>query len=203
MKNLFFFSLLILINFGCKKPKDKSENSLLPKERLALDTLKNDIPNIIIKDTLISTFDFKSMLNKLKNVKHTKDKHHDWMFNKASTLRTSLELNFTDFRVKSTSYTYKKDCVFYLHTLKHTNDSISIKPFLENAQGKPTEGYTTERVLIFAMKNDKEANFIDIPSNWNFLKLQGELIDLLYDTIDSDVILCENIKLCQYKDLRK
>ena len=185
-----------------KEPKNKSKNNI-PKEQIALDTLTNNVSNITIKNTLVSTFDFKRMLNTLENVKHTKDEHHDWMFNNARTLRTSLELNFTDFRVKSTSYTYKKDCVFYLHTLKHTNDSISIKPFLENAQGKPTEGYTTERVLIFAMKNNKEANFIDIPANWNFLKLEGELIDLLYDTIDSDVILCENIKLCQYKDLRK
>lgn len=203
MKNHLIILLLILSNFGCKEPnKDNSKNSA-PKEQIALDTLKDNVPSIIIKDTLASVFDFKKVLNTLKDVKHTKDKHKDWMFNKARTLRTSLQLNFTDFKIKSTSYTYKKDCVFYLHTLSHTNDSISIKPFLENAQGKPTEGYTGERVLIFAMKNNKIANFIDIPANWNYIELKEELLDILNKNINSDVIECYRTKECIYKDLRK
>ena len=202
MKKHLLFLLLILINLGCKEQKVKSEKNI-HKEQIALDTLKDNVSIITIKNTLTSTFNFKQLLSTLENVKHTKNKHQDWMSNSIGFMDRLIDLNQNEVAIKTTSYTYKKDCVFYLHTLKHTNDSISIKPFLENAQGKPTEGYTTERVLIFAMKNNKEANFIDIPANWNFLKSEGELIELLYYTIDSDVILCENIKLCQYKDLRK
>lgn len=38
--------------------------------------------------------------------------------------------------MKSTSYTYKNKCVFYLHELKHKDDMQSIKTFLENGVGE-------------------------------------------------------------------
>ncbi len=202
MKNYLIFLLLILINFGCKEPNNKSKNSI-PKEQTALDTLNDNVPINTIKDTLACTFDLKKVLNTLKDVKYTKDKCQDWMSNRIGFMDRLIDLNRYNVVVKTTSYTYKKDCIFYLHTLSHTNDSISIKPFVENAQGKRTEGYTQNRVLIFAMKNDKEANFIDIPEKMNPLKLRKELLEILYKNIDSDVIECNRTENCKYKDLRK
>ncbi len=197
----YAFLLLALLFFGCKQIK-KTKTTEVVTEKIAVDTTST-INEIEIKDTLMGNLNFKKTLSSIKYVKHTKDKHQDWMFDRASTLKPSLKLDYSDFKVKSTSYTYKKDLKFYLHTLTHTNDTISIKPFLENAQGKPTEGYTRERVLIFAMKNDNQANFIDIPEKLNPLKLREELLDTLYKRIDSDVIECYRSKKCVYKDLRK
>ena len=93
--------------------------------------------------------------------------------------------------------------VFYLHDVKHSNSSMSIKSFLENVQGKPTEGYTGERILMFAMKTNTVANFIDIPANWNYIELKEELLEILYKNINSDIIECYGTKKCVYKDLRK
>lgn len=53
------------------------------------------------------------------------------------------------------------------------------------------------------MKNDKEANYIDIPANWNHVELKEELLATLYSKINSDVIICNRTKPCRYKDLRK
>ncbi len=199
MKKVVIVLGMLSIVFGCKLAKEESEQQVVvaPKEKAVQEVVAP------IKNTLRTTFDLKNVLDTIAGIRHTKDKHQDWMFDRASTLKPSLELDYKDFKVRSTSYTYKKDCVFYLHTIQHTNDTISIQRFLENAQGKRTEGYTGERILIFAMLNDKQANFIDIPANWNHVALKEELVAILYDRIDSDVIACYRTKKCEYKDLRK
>lgn len=204
MKKNVVLVIFIFLILSCKK-SNKNHSAAIVTEKVIKDTIltNNENKKVEVKDTLTSIFDFKKILQTIKSVKNTKDKHKDWMFNRARTLRSSLEIEYDEFKVKSTSYTYKDSCVLYLHNISHTNNSIPIKPFIEKLQGKRTEGYTSERILIFAMKNDKEANFIDIPANWNHVELKEELLDTLYSKINSDVIICNRTKPCEYKDLRK
>lgn len=202
MKNSIIYVIFIFLVLSCRDSKNVIKDTL-STEKIIIDTIPSNLNKTIVKDTLKSIYDFKKVLNEIKEIKHAKDKHQDWMSNKARPLRHSFQLHWKYFKVETTSYSYKKDCIFYLHTLKHINDSISIKPFIENALGKQTEGYTQNRVLIFTMKNDKEANFIDIPEKLNPLKLRKELLNTLYKNIDSDIILCNKYKPCEYKDLRK
>ncbi len=200
MKNLLFFLSFILIN-GCKEYKN--ETTIMSKEEITLNSLKANEFNNIVKDTLVGDFDFKKILNTVKGVKHTGIKHQDWMSNRARTLDSLFLLNNRKFFVKTTSYEYKGNLKFYVHNIKHIRNTVSIKSFIENAQGKTTRGYTKSRILLFAMLNDKEANFIDIPEKLNPLHLRDELVALLYQNIDSDIILCHRAKKCVYKDLRK
>ncbi len=200
MKN-YFILLFILSFLVCCKKTIKTDKEIPITKIVASDSTHTK--NQKKKKELQTKNDFKSLLNSIKEIKHTNNKHQDWMSNRSGFIDKLIDLNRENLIVKTTSYEYKKDLKFYLHTLTHTNDTISIKPFLENAQGKPTEGYTRERVLIFAMKNDNQANFIDIPEKLNPLKLREELLDTLYKRIDSDVIECYRTKKCVYKDLRK
>lgn len=200
---LLFFSLPF---FNCKKKADKFSN-VVTKEN-SIDSLKTSVikNNEVTKSKklrLTGSYDFKKLLDSLKNINHTKNKYKDWMSDYSYVFSGLFELDSEKFQVKTTSYEYKNQVKFYLHTITHTNDTISIKTFLENVQGKQTEGYTRSRVLIFAMLNDKEANFIDIPEKLNSYKLRLELIDTLYKKIDSDVILCNRTKKCIYKDFRE
>ncbi|MGG6230995.1 hypothetical protein [Tenacibaculum sp. SDUM215027] len=195
--------IVILFICSCKIPKSNIEQGST-KEKKSQDTIVlSDKEKGVIKNALVKKTNFKAVLNTVKDIKHTKEKHKDWMSNRARTLDSLFLLNNRTFLVKTTSYEYKNKLKFYLHNIKHRNDSISIKPFIENAQGKRTRGYTGERVLIFTMLNDKEANFIDIPANWNHMELKEELLDILYEKINSDVILCYRTKKCVYKDFRE
>ncbi len=203
MKKYFLILLVLLFIFNCNGSKQDSKvnldkvNSKITLNKVILDTLK-------VKKKLLTINNFNLLLSKIKNVKNVGEKHKDWMSNKARTLDSLFLLDNREFSVKTISYEYKKNVIFYVHDLKHINDTISIKPFLENAQGKTSEGYLGERVLIFAMKNNKDANFIDIPVNWNYGELEDELLEILYKNIDSDVIICRNIDTCIYiRDLRK
>ncbi|MDO6761522.1 hypothetical protein Q4566_15020 [Tamlana sp. 2_MG-2023] len=196
------FSLLFL---NCKKKANRIASSIT--KEIIIDSInaqtKTDTTNTTKESPkLIATRDFSKTLKALKSIKHTKNKHKDWVSDYSFVFSDLIELDSGLFQLKTTSYTYKKDCTFYLHTLSHLNDSISIKPFLEHAQGKTTEGYTQNRVLIFAMKNDKEANLIDIPEKLNPLKLIIELEETLYKNINSDVIECHRFNACVYRGLR-
>ncbi len=199
MKKVVIVLGLLSIVFGCKLTKEESEQQVVvaPKGKVVQEIV------VPIKDTLRTIFDFENVLDTIAEIRHTKDKHQDWMSNRARTLDSIFLLNNRVFSIETSSYEYKEKLVFYIHRLKHTVDSISIKSYLENAMGKTTRGYTGERILIFAMLNDKEANFIDIPANWNYIALKEELVALLYERIDSDVIACYRTKKCEYKDLRK
>ncbi|PKV53072.1 hypothetical protein ATE84_5206 [Aquimarina sp. MAR_2010_214] len=202
MEKSILFLIIILFGCSCKKPKNEIGNNIIVEKAIQDTTILNKQKNII-KNSLVSKVDLKEVLNTIGHIKHTKEKHKDWMSNKARTLDSLFQLNNRKFSVKTTSYEYKDNLKFYVHVLRHTIDTISIKPFLENAQGKTSRGYTQNRVLIFAMKNDKEANFIDIPEKLNPLVLREELLDILYKNINSDVIECYRTKECMYKDLRK
>lgn len=200
---LLFFSLTFL---NCKKKVDKFSTVVTKEESI------DSLSVLVIKDNEIAKnenlqlngiYDFKDFFNSLKNINHTKNKHKDWVSDYSYVFSGLFKLDSKKFQVKTTSYEYKNKLKFYLHNIKHRNDSMSIKPFIENAQGKKTEGYLGERVLIFAMKNEKEANFIDIPANWNHIELKEELLDILYKKIKSDVILCYRTKKCVYKDFRE
>jgi hypothetical protein len=200
MKNSFVVLLFILISFSCREAKNKNKVLL---ERKELDTISSSQSKTINKESLAKIIDFKEVLNTIENVKHTKEKHKDWMSDYSFVFSKIFELDSEKFKIKTTSYEYKKNMVFYLHDVKHSNSSMSIKSFLENVQGKPTEGYTGERILMFAMKTNTVANFIDIPANWNYIELKEELLEILYKNINSDIIECYRTKKCVYKDLRK
>lgn len=199
-----YFVILVVFSFFFYSCKEKKNNNI--KREIVIDS-----PIVIISDTInskqktqLAIYNLKKILNTIKNIKHTGNKHADWMTNNNSFfLAKMIETKIDSFQVKTTSFTYKNDCIFYLHTLKHTNDTISIKSFIENAQGKYTEGYMGVRVLIFTMKNSKEANFIDIPLTSGQTKLHNELIKKVYNKIDFDVIACDSTKMCVYKDSQK
>ncbi len=204
MKSYFLVLFILLLTSSCKgtKPNNKiifdKSNSNTSFNNLTLDSIK-----VIKKKHLQTAINFNNLLSNIKNVKNVGKKNKDWMFDRARTLDSVFLLNNRKFVIKTISYEYKNNLKFYVHNLKHIKNDISIKPFLENAFGKTTRGYTQNRVLIFAMKNDKEANFIDIPEKMNPLKLRKELLEILYKNIDSDVIECNRTKKCKYKDLRK
>lgn len=196
----------MLFIFSCKNEKKSSVEKLNLKNTV-FDTITTS-QKVKEKRRTISSlkteYNFKTLFSTIKNIKHTGKKHHDMLTNSSRNFISDIfSLGIRDLNVKTTSYEYKNKVVFYVHTIKHINDTISIKPFLENAQGKKTEGYLGIRVLIFAMKNEKEVNFIDIPANWKHVELKKELLNILYKNIDSDVILCNRTKKCIYKDLRK
>ncbi len=208
MKKHSIVLLLCCFSFyNCNKIVDNNlkTDTIHKKVTDTLHNLKDKDHDVLISKQLELKVNYalSKVLNSLKNIKNTKNKSKDWMSDYSFVFARLFELEAEEFTIKTTSYTYKKDCVFYLHTIQHTNDTISIQPFLENIKGKQTEGYTRNRVLIFAMLNDKEANFIDIPEKLNPLVLREELVALLYDHIDSDVIACYRAKKCEYKDLRK
>ncbi len=197
MKN--YFIILFIIPFLVCFKKTIKTNKEIPIIKIVVSDSTR-----IKKKGLQTKIDFKSVLKLLKDVKHTGTKYSDELTNSSSNFISYIfNLNEKELLVKTTSYTYKKKCIFYVHNIKCTNDSLSIKPFLENAQGNRTKGYLGIRVLIFAMKNDKEANYIDIPANWNFFELKEGLLEILYKNINSDVIECYRTKNCKYKDLRK
>jgi len=202
----FSIVLVMLFIFSCKNEKKSSVEKLNLKNTV-FDTITTS-QKVKEKRRTISSlkteYNFKTLFSTIKNIKHTGKKHHDMLTNSSRNFISDIfSLGIRDLNVKTTSYEYKNKVVFYVHTIKHINDTISIKPFLENAQGKKTEGYLGIRVLIFAMKNEKEVNFIDIPANWKHVELKKELLNILYKNIDSDVILCNRTKKCIYKDLRK
>ena len=203
-----YYILLVMFSFFLCSCKTKTgEKDVINSQKVKIDsvTIVSNKENIKItsKKTLENTYDFKKLFKTTKEIKHTANKYADIRTNNTFLLDNLFGLNEVNFSVKTTSYEYKKDLVFYVHTIKHTNDTISVQPFLENAQGKETEGYLGSRILVFAMKNDRVANFIDIPEKRNPLKLREELLEILYKKIDSDVILCFYTRKCVYKDLRK
>lgn len=195
MSNLKLLFLCLL--FGCVQTKEN------PTKDKVNSTLVEPLKTSGIKE-LKTLCDFNKLFKTLENVQHTKGKHLDELSNSSSHFVSDIfGLEEADLEVKTTSYEYKKDCIIFVHTIKHTDNSVSIKPFLENAQGTNTKGYLTERTLIFSMKNDKEANYIDIPPNWNHIELAEEFYNLLLKQVNSDVILCYRTQKCAYKDLRK
>ncbi len=203
MRHLLLFLILVFSSSGCKESKTEYKNVQDGQKVGAKSDFENVEPRLTegIRDSLTGTIDFHETLMKIEGVQHTGNKHQDWMFNRARTLKPLLELEYEAFKVTSSSYTFKENCIFYLHKLSHTNDSISIRPFVENALGKQTDGYTQLRVLIFAMKNEKQANFIDIPPNYGYSKLDNELISKVYSEINFKVIGCDSLQPCRFKNL--
>ncbi|OAB76108.1 hypothetical protein [Cochleicola gelatinilyticus] len=201
MKKIYYLFLFLSISFSCKNRINDNSKNLKHEE--VNDTLEAEEQIPLEKvEISISTFDLKKTLSLLGEAHHTGNRYSDWMTNKIGFIDKLLKIEDNQISISSTSYTYKNDYVFYLHTLKHSNDSISIKPFLENIQGKHTEGYTQLRVLIFAMKNEKEANFIDIPLTSGYSKKYNELIKNVYNKIDFVVVSCDSTKACSIKDFR-
>ncbi|QLG44500.1 hypothetical protein [Costertonia aggregata] len=197
---LLLFILMIL--FSCKNKTQIIKD--IPKRAIEVSDSASQKKDYNLKKVLTKTNNFENILKVLKYTKHTGSKHFDELTNSSSNFISHIfSLHEKELSVKTTSYTYKDECVFYLHNIKCVADSLSIKPFLESAQGKPTKGYLGEPILIFAMKNDREANYIDIPEKMNPLALREELLETLYEKIDSDIILCDRAKDCEYKDLRK
>ncbi|RLK06733.1 hypothetical protein [Tenacibaculum discolor] len=205
MKYLLMLFVFI-ISLGCKESvkKDKTIARDINLEDSSFQTSKVNKFKQIEKKKLLTKNDFSNVIGKLKNIKNTGSKYSDMLTNSsAGFVHDIFSLDEDELIVKTTSYTYKKDLVFYLHNIKCVNDSISIKPFLEKAQGKFTEGYLSNRVFILAMKDDMTANYIDIPEKMNPYKLRLELLDTLYKRIKSDAILCYRTKKCVYKDFRE
>ncbi len=201
MKNYFIILFILTFIVCCKKTIKIDKETPITKTVVFDSTVTK---NLKAKKKIQTKIDFKSVLKLLKDVKHTGTKYSDELTNSSSNFISYIfNLNEKELLVKTTSYTYKNKCIFYVHNIKCTNDSLSIKPFLENAQGNRTKGYLGARVLIFAMKNDKEANYIDLPEKRSPFKLRTELLEILYKNIDSDVIECNRTKNCKYKDLRK
>ena len=190
--------------WGCRNTAQKSGQTKI-NENTAIDSIFSKSKEKTHKRALKTQRNFKSLLNSLNNnIIHTGDKYSDELSNSSSNFVNEIfGLKEKELVANTTSYTYKSDCVFYVHNIKCVNDTLSIKPFLESAQGRATIGYLGERVLLFAMKNSKEANFIDIPEKSNPLELREELLNVLYKEINCDVILCHRTKNCVYKDLRK
>lgn len=202
-KNIFFILSFVLFINSCKNKENEINQDITKDKSIPETSSLSEQQKIIHQDTLLKNINFKATLKLVKKIENTKKEYKDWMSNRARTLDSIFLLNNRKFAIKTTSYRYKNELIFYLHTLKHINDTVSIKPYLQNAIGKTTRGYTQNRILIFAMLNDKEANFIDIPEKLNPLALREELIDTLFKKIDSDIILCNRTKKCVYKDLRK
>ncbi len=196
--------LLGIVLLSCKKKEHKTIITSKFSEKSNLLIKKDTTEKKIKIKTLKSKNDFKKLLASINKIKYTGEKHSDELTNSSSNFINEIfGLDEFDLYVKTTSYEYKKECVVYLHNIKCVNDSISIKPFLEKAQGKFTEGYLSNRVFILAMKDDMTANYIDIPEKMNPYKLRLELIDTLYKEIKSDVIICDRWNKCVYKDFRK
>ncbi len=174
-----------------------------PKENTHIIIGDSTLPKKNVWKSLTTINDFKKLLKAIKTITNTGRKHTDMLTNSsAGFIHNIFSLEEADLSVKTTSYEYKKNVVFYLHTIRHINDTISLKPFIEKAQGNRTKGYLGERVLIFAMKNDSEVNYIDIPANWNYIELKEELLDTLYKSINGDIIECYRTRKCRYQDLR-
>lgn len=198
----FFFLLLVVLTIFCCGQKRTKVSADIDSKFVISDTVPKAIDSATESKEILTGFhDFTKVLDSLPKIKNTKDEHQDWMSNSTGFLDKLFEINAQDLIVSSNSYTYQDECVFYIHNLKHSNDSISIKSFVENAQGKRTEGYTQLRVLIFAMKNKKEANFIDIPIVYNNTQLDNELIEKVYSEIDFKVIACDSLQICRMKNL--
>lgn len=202
IKVVHSFIIFIVFVFGCKK--------FNPEQKKAIFLQKNKTNNVfakkedILNDSLIGTYSLKNIINTIKTIKHTHNKHKDWMTNNNRNhfLADVLEIEVNNLSTKTTSYTFKDDYIFYLHTLSHKNDSISLRPYLKKSLGKYTE-YLSNRVLIFSMKNNKEANFIDIPLKSGYSKIQNELIKRIYEKIDIVVLSCDSTQVCKLKDFRK
>lgn len=203
MIRLMIISLLSLTFFiNCK-----SDISLNKKNDYELD-LSVKLDDTIIeqkkqKQILKGICDLDKFLMNIGQVNNTSNKHSDWMTNKIGFLDKLIELNEDSLFVKSTSYEYKNKFIFYTHTLKHKDENRSLKTYIENANDRHTEGYTKERVLMFCMKNNKEANFVDVPPNWGYSKLRKELIAEIYSKLNVVVLSCDTTKACVIKDLRK
>ncbi|WP_417800978.1 hypothetical protein [Tenacibaculum sp.] len=201
---LMLFVFVISLGYKERVEKDKTITRDINLEDSSFQTSKVNKLKQIEQKKLLTKNDFSKVIGKLNNIKDTGSKYSDMLTNSsAGFVHDIFSLDEDELIVKTTSYTYKEDLVFYLHNIKCVKDSLSIKPFLENAQGKTTIGYLGERVFFFAMKDDKKANYIDIPANWNHIELKEELLDILYEKINSDVILCYRTKKCVYKDFRE
>ncbi len=205
MKNNIFIILLTLSLYCCKKNISQDINT---STHSSIDSTYLKTKKVIShenqKKTLQTVSDFENVLSNIRNIKHTKNKYSDELSNSSfNFINEIFGLKSKELSVKTTSYTYKKNCIFFIHKINCINDSLSIKPYLESAQGKTTKGYLGVRVLIFSMKNKKTANYIDIPPNYGYSNLRTELIKKLYNTIDFDIIACDTTKVCTYKDLRK
>ncbi|WP_346882981.1 hypothetical protein [uncultured Algibacter sp.] len=187
MKNILICFLIIFL-VSCKKNKETKD---------IVDFSKNNIKNFIAKKNL------KNFLKSIKDIEYAGNKYSDIRTNNNFLLDEIFDIDKKNISVQSISYTYKNDYVFYLHTVKHINDSISIKPYIENAQGKYTDGYLKLRVLIFTMKNDREANFIDIPLTSGYSKKYNELIKKVYNEIDFAVMTCDSTQACKIKNFEK
>ncbi|WP_298546346.1 hypothetical protein [uncultured Aquimarina sp.] len=187
MKIIYSFLVLLLLISCNSSPENKA----------------NAGNNLIKSDSLLSYKDFAETIENISDVKYAGNKYSDWMTNRGGFVDKLLELKITDYSIETKSYSYKDSCVFYIHNLSHNDKQISsIRPFLINTIGKTSYSKLSERVLIFALKNEKEANFIDIPPNWGYSTIRAELIENIYKNTNTVVISCDTTKICKFKDLR-
>ena len=126
-KHIIILLVFSLLFFNCKKKINKLTADVTQKT--TIDSLKTSriIDTVIVKNKksqLTGNYDFKKALNFLRNINHTKNRYKDWVSNYGYVFSRLIELNSEEFQVKTTSYTYKKDCVFYLHTLTHTKQNL-------------------------------------------------------------------------------
>ncbi|OAB76106.1 hypothetical protein [Cochleicola gelatinilyticus] len=204
MKLLNSCVILIILNLSilsCKEVKKDFEETRIES------TLNKSTDSIKVNNTtqkLNDSKNLKNLLSSLMNIEKTDGKHSDWLTNNNTYfIGHMMEIEQDSFSLKTISYEYKNECVFYLHNIGLITKKASIKPQLEKSQNKYTKGSLEDRILIFTMKNEMEVNFIDIPANWNHIELKNELLELLYSKIDSDVIVCHRADPCEYRDLRK
>ncbi len=200
-------ALLCFIYIGCRE--QKVEQSFINTKISHADTIQTtdsvrSLQKITQKHYTLGHKNFNTILSVISDVKHTKGKHSDWMTNKAHSFYEKLfNMSRKDIIISTTSYTYKDNCKFYLHTLKNVSDTLSMQSYIKNAIGKRTGGYMGVRVLIFAMKDSLTANFIDIPPNYGYSKINNELIKTVYNHMDSVVLSCDSTKVCKFKDFSK
>ncbi|WP_440121276.1 hypothetical protein [Tenacibaculum sp. Ill] len=197
MKYLMLLFCVTLLTINCKtklnnNPVQKNKEEGVIKQK---------------KDTvysLLDTINFERVVKSISNVELSQPQKSDWLTNNDRFLSlTSINLEMYTYKVKTKSYKYRDSVTFYIHNLKHKDNTLSMKPYLENLRGEKTRGYLGDRILIFAMRNNKEVNFIDIPEKMNPYKLRLELVDTLYKRIKSDVIICDRWNKCVYKDFRE
>lgn len=197
MRYLMLIFCAISLTINCKK---KTDNNLIGKNKKVGITKP-------AKDTvysLLDTINFERVVRSISNVELSQPQKSDWLTNNDKFLSlTSINLEMYTYKVKTKSYKYRDSVTFYIHNLKHKDNTLSMKPYLENLRGEKTRGYLGDRILIFAMRNNKEVNFIDIPEKMNPYKLRLELVDTLYKRIKSDVIICDRWNKCVYKDFRE
>jgi len=201
MKSQFVLLISYLVLFSsCTKKGSKNfskkNDIFIATDSIRLNTIQNNL-------SLNGRFNFEKMLFAKDYIKISDNKKTDWLTNNSFLIDQLLEINKRKLINTTKQFLYKENCTLYLHTLRHTQDTISLGPYIERSIGKKSKSKLSERVLIFAMLDDKTANLIDIPPNWGYSKKRKELITTIYNEINAVVISCDTTKQCSFKDLRK